>query len=251
MLVQSVSSVANEMRAIAGSRIPLKPLSVGSIDLFARGRVHEAMGPSCVSLALCLGASCTSAVFWTGQPRQSCALRAFGISRFFSPKRLIRLETASRRETLWAGEEALRCQGAGLVVLQMETGPDLFESRRLQIAAQIGGGIGLVLIGGRAQSSAAQTRWHCTPHRSHDDQSSDWLWSLTKNKSGHHGLWSVRWIDKDTGSSADITPYDLIQRARAALRSEPDSALAARGVAETTSVRAHAAAAAGPLGSPR
>lgn len=250
MLVQSTITDLHNLPAIKGARVSIKPIVVGSINLFARGRVHEAMGPSCVSLALCLGAACASTIFWTGQPRTSCALRAFGISRFFDPKRLIRLETASRRETLWAGEEALRCKGAGLVVLQMETGPDLFESHRLQIAAQAGGGIGLVLIGRRAQSSATQTRWHCTPHISHDDHSSGWLWDLTKNKSGHHELWSVRWINKETGRPAVNTPHDLIERARAVLHKTSPIALSSRGLAETTHVRAHATATARPLGSP-
>ena len=212
-------SVSRNLR----TKIKLDPIQVGNIKELARGRLHEATGQSSLALALCLGAVSSGPIFWSGLKRDLSALRASGISKFFDPSRLILCEAANRREILWCGEEALRCKGAGVVVLQMATGPDLFESRRLQIAAQIGGGLGLVLISKRAQSSAAQTRWHCTPH---PHLPGHWFWDLTKNKSGRLGHWSVCWIEQETRHYAARKPYDLM--ARSEDKSPP------RGFAKTT-----------------
>lgn len=219
-----------------GSKVKLPPLQVGSISAFARGRIHEATGASSSSVALCAGSACTGPIFWTGVHRDVAAVRAKGIARFFNPSRLIQCESANRKEILWCGEEALRCKGAGLVIIQIDTGPDLFESRRLQIAAQIGGSLGIVLIGKRAQSSAAQTRWHCTPHPHFPGH---WFWDLTKNKSGRLGHWSVSWTEQETGQYAAPKPYDLIDRTKAKFT--------ARGIAKTTPCRPLAATPSRPL----
>jgi len=217
-------------------KVVLAPLQVGDVKSFARGRLHEVTGSASLSLALCAGAAASGPIFWNGLNRDVTSLRAKGISRFFDPNRLIQCEASNRREILWCAEEALRCKGAELVILQMDIGPDLFESRRLQIAAQTGGGLGLVLIGKRAQSSAAQTRWHCTPH---PHLLGHWAWSLTKNRSGRLGHWSVCRIEQETGKYATLKPYDLIDRTR---RQSP-----ARGFTKTTPCRSPAATAARPL----
>ena len=244
MTVPAALSSYVEPHLLSSARVALPAVRIGSIDAFVRARVHEATGPAALSLALCLGASVNSTVFFAGHGRSVSPLRAGGVAHFFDPARLVRLDTGSRDETLWAGEEALRCKGAGLVTLFMNTGPDLFESRRLQIAAQAGGGIGLIIIGRRAQSSAAQTRWHCT----HDSSTPGaWLWDLTKNKSGRQGLWSVRWTSQETGSNAQPEPTDLIRRHKAINVDASPPAAFARGRAETVPVRIPAAATARPL----
>jgi len=236
MLVATDNLLGRAIPLELRSKVVLPPLQVGSIGEFANGRLHEATGPSSLSLALIAGASCVGPVFWTGLYRDVATLRAKGAARFFDPSRLIQCEAANRKEILWCGEEALRCKGAGVVILQMDNGPDLFESRRLQIAAQIGGGLGLVLIGKRANSSTAQTRWHCTPH-SH--LSGHWSWNLTKNKSGRLGHWSVCWTEQETGHHASPKPYDLIKRNRTNTSS--------RGFAKTTPCPPPSATASRPL----
>jgi len=234
----ATTQVFTGSRTIPGytPKVVLAPLQIDGIKELARGRLHEAMGPASFSLGLCAGASAVGPIFWTGLHRDVAGLRARGIAKFFDPNRLIQCVAANRKETLWCGEEALRCKGAGLVILQMNTGPDLFESRRLQIASQIGGGLGIVLIGKRAQSSAAQTRWYCT---SHPHLPGHWVWDLTKNKSGRLGHWSVCWSEQEAGKHATPKPDDLIDRRRA---KNP-----ARGFAKTTACSPLTAAAARPL----
>ena len=161
---------------------------------FADGRVHEAEGNAAVGLALSAASATDGLVFWVGRARHTCGLRARALAAHFDVSRLVTVRAADRREVLWAGEEALRCSGAGLVVIHIGLGPDLFESRRLQVAAQAGGGLGLVLVGRRAQASVAQSRWHCAQGRGGGGSTTagSWTWRMTKNRRGRLREWDVR-----------------------------------------------------------
>ena len=113
------------------------------------------------------------------------------MNRFFDPARLITCGCISRKEILWSTEQALRSRGAGFVVAELRQGPNLHESRRLQLAAEAGRTVGLILIERGAQSSASQTRWHCEPAK--EEQ---WRWQLIKNKAGRLGTWTVEWKER-------------------------------------------------------
>ncbi len=158
----------------------------------AYGRVHEVTGPSQDSFAVCIAAKTAGPIVWIGRDRDVYSLCPSALSRFFDPARLITIECTSRQENLWAAEEALRSKGAECVIVQMDQGPNLKESRRLQLAAEAGRCLGLILIGRRAQSSAAQTRWHCRPAETKEAANDQiWRWELTKNKSGKTGIWDA------------------------------------------------------------
>ena len=156
------------------------------------GRVHEVQGHAALGIALAAASATSGLVFWAGGAGDTFALRARGLAHYFDVARLVTVQTANRRETLWAMEKALRCAGAGLVVAHVGLGPDLFESRRLQVAAQTGGALGLVIVGRRAQASAAQSRWQCEPAGQTAGQDASWRWRMTKNRSGQLREWGVR-----------------------------------------------------------
>ena len=160
----------------------------------ADSRVHEIEGHAALGQALAAASVAHGLVFWIGGARDVLGLRARGLAPYLDIRRLVTVQTADRREALWAGEEALRCSGTGLVVIQVGLGPDLFESRRLQVAAQTGGSLGLVMIGRRAQASAAASRWHCEPagQGSASGTAATWRWRMTKNRRGELREWSVR-----------------------------------------------------------
>jgi len=190
-----------ERRVRTGDSVTLNVSGGPDISL-ACGRVHECLGDAADSFAVVLAARTRGAVIWIGRGRDVGSLAPMALTGFFDPARLILTECASRSEILWATEQALRAGGAGLVVSQMGLGPNLRESRRLQLAAEQGGALGLVLIGRRAQSSAAQTRWHCTaqmtlgdpvPGKGKGQGAAPWIWELTKNKSGPVGRWAAHW----------------------------------------------------------
>ena len=145
-------------------------------------------------------------IVWIGRARDIRSICPQAAQSFFCPSRLISVEALSRKEILWATEQALSSRGASVVVAELGRGPDLMESRRLQISAEKGKTLGLIRIGKTVQSSAAQTRWNCcavlpsdvvTPDMVANDHavSGDhiWKWEMTKNKNGQTGCWTVGW----------------------------------------------------------
>lgn len=158
------------------------------------GRIHEVQGLSADGFALSVIAKSENQAVWIGKGEDIYSLSPLAIRRYFCPSRLTCALCLNRKESLWAAEQALRSGGFETVVLQLRNGPDLQESRRLQLAAETGRALGIVLIERNAQSSACQTRWQCEPLASNDSDLARplWLWSLTKNKDGQLGRWAVR-----------------------------------------------------------
>jgi hypothetical protein len=70
-------------------------------------------------------------------------------------ERLLVVRPDSERDALWALEQSLRCPGVGIVIGRIE-GVRAQEFRRLQLAAETGGAIGLLL---RPARERAQTSW--------------------------------------------------------------------------------------------
>jgi len=157
----------------------------------ARSRVHEVTGRAADGFILSVLGSAKGNVIWTGRQGRIASLCPLAMNRFFDPARLITCGCISRKEILWSTEQALRSRGAGFVVSEMRQGPNLRESRRLQLAAEAGRTVGLILIERGAQSSAAQTRWHCEPA-----EGEQWSWQLIKNKAGRRGTWQVKWKER-------------------------------------------------------
>jgi len=70
-------------------------------------------------------------------------------------ERLLVVRPDSERDALWALEQSLRCPGVGIVIGRIE-GVRAQEFRRLQLAAETGGTIGLLL---RPARERTQTSW--------------------------------------------------------------------------------------------
>ena len=201
-----------ELSAVEG----IMPRTHGVVRLgpdlsLARGRVHEAMGEAADMFAVAIAAHTSGSVIWIGQSGDVCSLAPTGCEKFFDPTRVVAVSCLTRQETLWATEQALRLPGAACVVAELGDGPDLQTSRRLQIAAEEGDALGVVLISGRAQTSAAQTRWQCDPIT---DEDASWGWRLVKNKSGNVGFWRARWAPDD--GRGDHAPGFVFMAAAAA-----------------------------------
>ena len=171
------------------------------------GRVHEVTGASADGFIASVLGRTQGHIVWIGRARDINSICPQAAQRFFCPSRLICVEALSRKEILWAAEQALRSQGASAIVVELSRGPDLTESRRLQISAEQGKTLGLIRIGKTAQSSAAQTRWDCravlpplsvaNDHAVSGDHiwphNQIWKWEMTKNKNGQTGRWTVGW----------------------------------------------------------
>lgn len=137
-----------------------------------RQALHEIAGPAASGVAAAFAraflAAHGGALVWClddraarrrGEP-YGPGLAAFGLG----PERLLLVRARDQRETLWAFEEALRSPAVACAVAELDR-LDLAASRRLQLAAEAGGGAGLVLRGEAHDlaPNAALTRWRATP----------------------------------------------------------------------------------------
>lgn len=90
----------------------------------------------------------------------------------------------------WAVTECLRCAGVGVVVAVLPPRLSRVEARRLQLAAERGGGFGLMLrqqtCRDRADVYAAATRWLVSPAPG-DRVTQRWTIQLIHGHGGHLG----------------------------------------------------------------
>ena len=163
-------------------------LSVGGRVALRQGRIHEVRGPGADMFAILAAAEQACTIIWIGLYRDIVSLCPTGLQAYLNVDDIIVVEAVSRGELLWAADQALRAQGGFCVILEMPDLLSLKESRRLQLAAEQGGGIGLLLLRGGVATSAAQTRWTCAPSMA---ERPAWDWQCEKGKSGESGAWRV------------------------------------------------------------
>ncbi|TCZ57151.1 ImuA family protein [Roseicella aquatilis] len=128
----------------------------------ARAALHEVLaadpGAAAGFCALLLARSRGSVAWIAPEP----AAWPSGLTRFgLAPADLLLVRAERRQDALWAMEESLRCPGIAGALLAVD-GLDPAATRRLQQAAEAGGGIGLLLCPDAAEESgpaAALTRW--------------------------------------------------------------------------------------------
>ena len=165
----------------------------------AKGRVHEAMGDSADMFAILAASRLSGPIIWIGLARDIGSIAPTALQDYIDPARVILTEGVSRSELLWAAEQALRAACAPCVIVELSGGPNLRESRRLQIAAEEGGGVGIILLHGRAHTSACETRWTCEASNAGENI---WTWTLNKNRKGELGAWRVSWVKSETQGGA-------------------------------------------------
>jgi len=114
------------------------------------------------------------------------------------PARLILVETAQRKETLWAMEEALRSQAPTAVMAAIDT-LDLKSSQRLHLAAT-DAGLPLFLLrpAPNLDASAAATRWRIGTAQAARDRFGliarpRWHLQLERCRNGRPGEWVVEY----------------------------------------------------------
>lgn len=114
--------------------------------------------------------------------------------------RLVLVRPDSEDEALWVLEEALRCSSLAAVVGDGVL-PGPVAIRRLQLAAEDGGALGLLILPplARPPPSVALTRWHVAgmpdgpPHEGGGRPR--WLVTLLRARGGGSGRWEVAWDD--------------------------------------------------------
>jgi len=145
-----------------------------------------------------------------------------GLTRYgLSPAELVFVRAPRGADGLWAMEEALRCPAVAGALLETSA-LDLTAARRLQLAAETGGAIGLLLRpdAEEAGPSVALTRWRLnalpsaggTTHRLGDPR---WNLELQRCRGGSPREWAVTWrttLDR-LDTDGDVLPTSTRRRA--------------------------------------
>lgn len=165
-------------------------------------RVHEVQGAGRRFFALMQAARIKGPVFWILPAHQTEGPMLWGLPDGLA-ERLHLVRAKGETDLLWSAEEALRSAEVGAVLAEPEKSLSLTAGRRLQLAAEAGRTLGVMLIRQDQGSNATETRWQATPLPSPQADSTRARWSLIKNKSGTLGEWTVSW---DGASAA----FDLV-----------------------------------------
>jgi protein ImuA len=168
------------------------------------GAVHEVLWrksspcPTSFSLLLaCAAQKAGGAVAWSDPDRELYlpALSAAGIDL----RRLLLLRCAGRKEQLWALTECMGCRGIGATVAEVGRLSQV-EARRLQLAAERGGGVGILMrqwLPGSSVPYAAATRWLVEPVAG-DEGSQRWQVELLHGHGGRTGKVLLLEVSRET-----------------------------------------------------
>lgn len=123
---------------------------------------------------------------------------------------------------LWAMEEALRAPTVGLVCAEIEE-MSLTASRRLQLAAETAGGLGLLLrrdtgnaSGAALPSTACISRWRIAalpggpPEYSNLPGTTRWQAELLRARGGRPRSWQLEWSDDGQDKSQTAGGFALV-----------------------------------------
>ncbi len=143
-----------------------------------------------------------------------------GLARYgLSPAELVLVRAPHPTDGLWAMEEALRCPAIAGALLDLSE-IDLTAARRLQLAAEAGGALGLLLRPDTDNPgpSAALTRWKIStlpgdsssPHHLGDPR---WHIELLRGRGTAPRAWSATW--RTTTDQLETEPTPLPTRRRA------------------------------------
>lgn len=193
----------------------------------ARAGLHEILagepGAATGFAALILGRASggQSPVLWIGPDPDAWPS---GLARYgLSPADLVMVRAPRPADALWAMEEALRCPAIAGALLTLSD-IDLTAARRLQLAAESGGALGLLLRPDTEEPgpSAALTRWRVnalpglggTQHNLGDPS---WSLDLLRCRGGQPRHWTATWrttLDR-LDTEADTNPIPAAKRRRA------------------------------------
>ncbi len=198
-----------------------QPVSLGLAALDAalpegglsRGAVHEAMGNAATGFTAMVAGRLEGPVLWCVDATDRAALYGPGLAAFgLHPARVIVVRCQGRTDLLWGMEEGLRTPALAAVIGEPSGAVNLTASRRLQLAAEAGGTLGVVLNvdgAGRFAANALESRWRIEAAASGDVVRPCWQVILERCRGGTRGLsWMVE-RNEETGDFAVVaTPAD-------------------------------------------
>ena len=201
-----------------GDAIAREAVSLGLPDLdavlpeggLARGAVHEAMGAAAGGFAAMIAGRLAGAVLWCRDAADRTMLYGPGLKAYgLSPVRVIVAHCRDRTDLLWAMEEGLRTKNLAAVVGEPPGTVDLTASRRLQLAAETGGGLGIVINAkggakGGFAASALESRWRIDAVPAGDAVRPRWRVGLERCRGGARNAYWIVERDEETGNFAVV-----------------------------------------------
>ena len=193
----------NRPDADARGPIPLSPaldraLPAGGL---ARAALHEVLavggmlGGAALGFAGLALARSGGTVLWIAPEPEAWppGLLRFGLR----PEQLVMVRATRAPDALWAMEEALRCRAVS-GVLMVSPGVGLTAGRRLMLAAESGGALGILLRpdSARAGPAVALTRWRVGPLPARVPDEPHWQVELLRSRGGAGGRWALHWRDE-------------------------------------------------------
>ncbi len=163
------------------------------------GCVHELNGRAAWLLAVfvagrmarCMGGD----ILWCGGSHHPHQLYPPGlVAAGLPPQRIIHVTARTGADAYWTAEEGLRSGSVKAVVFEAREAMPLRVARRLQLASEAGGVLGLIVSdGAQALCPVATTRWQAEPVQTQHNTSLFLALSLVRNKTGKGGTWLVEW----------------------------------------------------------
>jgi protein ImuA len=202
------------------------PLGIAAIDAaLGGGLVHGALHELSAATALHVGTAAGFALALAALAREphketlwiatdfGCletgVLYGPGLDQFgLAAERLLIVRVPRPIDALFAMEEGLKCRALATVVAELSEAPDLTATRRLSLAARNGGGLGLMLRHkADGAPSTATTRWRIAAAPSAPDEFGGlgltaFTLSLTRNRRGPCGAWTLAWDHHEHAFSA-------------------------------------------------
>lgn len=226
-LRQAVAAI--EQGRVGGVEQPVLTTDLQALDRslpqrgFLFGTVHEVGGLSAAGFVLYLLSRVQGQILWVVPDNRREMLYGPGVQQAgVDIPRLAIAPCSTAEDLLWVAEEALKSGAAAAVVVQPLKPIDLTASRRLQLAAEIGGSLGFILtdptkgpaagvlfpdgvsdtlIPAAMAPSAVTTRWQIDPA---PNGNADTLWVvrlLRVRGGGASGrFWTVRLNGSGTAS---------------------------------------------------
>ena len=175
----------------------------------ARGRVHAVTGSGATAFAAVLCSRRRGPVLWCVveggpfPPLHPPGFAALGLD----PHRLVMARTDDETAALGAAETGLRERGLAAVVVETAGGVGGMRSvhgRRLQLAAEVGEGLGFVFLARAHDMSWAESGWETAPVPG-QERGIRWRWTLRRVRRGRPHEWLVEWSDA-TGALRVVSP---------------------------------------------
>lgn len=178
----------------------------------ALGAVHEIAGPLAHGFAARILAHLSGPVLWFRPQTEKALLYAPTLQAMgCRVEHWLIAYTPTAKDLLWGLEEGLRSGAVDAVIGEPTTPLSMTASRRLQLAAERGKALGLILTGlQRSDVDATQlspstltSRWHVGPMPSSSADADKDLENPTLETHALESMWQVRLLKHRTASAAN------------------------------------------------